>query len=146
MSTAVSTDLAPGTLTQADVKGPPTSTVAAEERGRLEVADRVVTKVAGHAVTLVPDASAAPRRVLGLNVGEARDEVRADVDAQVHGDVATVQARIAVRWPRSVPQVADAVRNKVGQEVSRITGVRVDHVDIDVTSMTSGSSTQRRVQ
>ena len=42
-----------------------------EERGRLTVDDRVVEKVAGHAVTFVPDAAAAPRRLLGMNVGEA---------------------------------------------------------------------------
>lgn len=145
MSTALSADPTSATLVGTDVNAPGASQVAAQDRGRLEIADRVVEKVAGHAVTLVPDASAAPRRVLGLNLGDAREESRADVDAQVHGEVATVQARIAVRWPRSVPEVADAVRRRISDEVKRITGVHVDHVDVDVTSMTSGSPTQRRV-
>ncbi len=48
--------------------------VLPEERGRLTVDDRVVEKVAGYAVTFVPDAAAAPRRVLGVKIGggEAR--------------------------------------------------------------------------
>ena len=146
MSTALSADPTPAKPARTDVAAPEASAVAAQDRGRLEIADRVVEKVAGHAVTLVPDASAAPRRVMGLNLGEARDESRADIDAQVHGEVATVQARIAVRWPRSVPEVADAVRLRIGDEVSRITGVHVDHVDVDVTSMTTESPTQRRVR
>jgi len=146
VSTAISADLTPGTLAGTDVKGTGASTVTPEDRGRLDVADRVVEKVAGHAVTLVPQATAAPRRVLGVNVGKAREESRADVDTQVHGDVATVQARIAVQWPRSVAQVADAVRGRISEEVSRITGVRVDHVDLEVTAMTTASPTQPRVR
>ena len=51
-----------------EVDGAP---VPPEERGRLTVADRVVEKVAGYAVTFVMDAAAAPRRVLGVNIGMA---------------------------------------------------------------------------
>jgi len=116
------------------------------ERGRLQIADRVVEKVAGHAVTLVPDASAAPRRVLGVNVGEAREEHRAHVNVQVQGDVATVEVMIAVRWPRPAPRVAASIRQRVRQEVARVTGVRVEHVDVEVTSMSTSSTTKARVQ
>ena len=43
-----------------------------DSRGSLRIHDRVVEKVAGHAVTTVPDAAAAPRRVLGMTVGAPR--------------------------------------------------------------------------
>src|SRR4051812_2653519 len=83
--------------------------VPPEERGRLTVDDRVVEKVAGYAVTFVTDAAAAPRRVLGVNLGAARPDDAASVHAQVQDDVATVHLAIAVRWPRSVQTVADEV-------------------------------------
>ncbi|MGN6751664.1 MAG: Asp23/Gls24 family envelope stress response protein [Intrasporangium sp.] len=131
---------APGDTPAADPQS------ASSDRGGLSVADRVVEKVAGYAVTLVPDAAAAPRRVLGVNVGESREEGAASVEARVIGDVATVSARIAVRWPRSVPEVADAVRRRIRKELTEITGVRVDHIDVEVSSLSVGSPERRRVE
>ena len=124
--------------------GAPTR-VQPEERGRLTVDDRVVEKVAGYAVTFVRDAAAAPRRVLGVNLGEARPDDAASVQAQVQDDIASVHAAIAVRWPKSVQEVADEVRGRIRSEVMAITGVRVDHVDLDVVSMTLPRSAERRV-
>ena len=116
-----------------------------EEAGRLDVADQVVEKVAGHAVTLVPGAAAAPRRVLGMNVGEARPEDAASVSAEVHDGIASVEATIAVSWPKSVQAVADEVRRRIRAEVTSLTGVRVDHVDVEVVSMTIPTSAKPRV-
>ena len=124
----------------------PAEPVPLEERGRLVVADRVVERVAGYAVQLVTDAAAAPRRVLGLNVGEARPEGVASVDARVQDDLASVQATIAVRWPRSVRRVADLVRQRIRSEVTTITGMRVDHVDVEVVSMTLPEAAEARVK
>lgn len=117
--------------------------VLPEERGRLTVDDRVVEKVAGYAVTFVPDAAAAPRRVLGVKIGGARPDDAASVQAQVQDDIATVQVAIAMRWPRSVQKVADEVRERIRSEVTAITGVRVDHVDVEVVSMTLPDSKPR---
>jgi uncharacterized alkaline shock family protein YloU len=111
----------------------------------LTVDDRVVEKVAGYAVTFVTDAAAAPRRVLGVKLGGARPDAVASVQAEVHDDIAGVHAAIAVRWPRSVPKVADEVRQRIRSEVAAITGVRVDHVDVEVVSMTLPDSAKRRV-
>jgi uncharacterized alkaline shock family protein YloU len=116
-----------------------------EERGRLTVDDRVVEKVAGYAVTFVIDAAAAPRRVLGVKIGKARPHDAASVQAEVQGDIASAQVAIAVRWPRSVQKVADEVRERIRSEVKAITGVRVDHVDVEVVSMTLPDSAQPRV-
>jgi uncharacterized alkaline shock family protein YloU len=119
--------------------------VPPEERGRLTVDDRIVEKVAGHAVTSIMDAAAAPRRVLGVKIGEARPDDAASVQAQVLDDIASVHVAIAVRWPRSVQKVADEVRERIRSEVTAITGVRVDHVDVEVVSMTLPDSSERRV-
>jgi uncharacterized alkaline shock family protein YloU len=117
--------------------------VSPDERGRLTVDDRVVEKVAGYAVTFVVDAAAAPRRVLGVRIGTARPEDAANVEAEVQGEIASVQAAIAVRWPRSVQKVADEVRERIRSDVAAITGVRVDHVDVEVVSMTVPSAEPR---
>ena len=116
------------------------------ERGALAIADRVVERVAGYAVSQVDGAMAAPRRVLGVNVGDARPQEQATVDAQVHGDIATVEATIAVRWPASVRTVGDAVRRRVRDDVARMTDVRVAQVDLDIVSMSVRAAPARRVQ
>jgi uncharacterized alkaline shock family protein YloU len=117
-----------------------------DDPGRLVVADQVVEKIAGHAVTLVPGAAAAPRRVLGMNVGGARPDHAASVSAEVQDGIAKVQATIAVRWPMSVQVVADEVRRRIRDDVGSLTGVRVDHVDVEVVSMTVPGPTAARVR
>jgi uncharacterized alkaline shock family protein YloU len=117
--------------------------VPPEERGQLTVDDRVVEKVAGHAVTSITDAAAAPRRMLGMNIGEARPDDAPTVRARVQDDTATIQVAIAVRWPRSVQQTAAEVRERIRSEVADITGVRVNRVDVEVVSMTMPASERR---
>lgn len=125
---------------------PTPSSEGPDDAGRLIVAERVVEKVAGFAVMQVPDAAAAPHRVLGFNVGEARPEDTAGVRAEVQDEIASVRATIAVRWPRSVQEVAEEVRRRIRHEVTSQTGVRVDHVDVDVVSLTFPESAEPRVR
>lgn len=116
------------------------------ERGTLTIADRVVEKVAGHAVTLVADAAAAPRRVLGVAVGEREEGDRANVAASIVGHTATVEATIAVAWPCSVRSVVADTRRRIREDVRRITDVQVDYIDVDVVSMRLPERSGRRVR
>lgn len=116
----------------------------AEERGTLTVDDRVVERVAGYAVSLVPGAAAPPTRVLGVNVGDADADGDARVRARVDGGSAVVEATIAVGWPASVRSVVERVRESVVREVAATADVRVDHVDVDVVSLTVPSTRSRR--
>lgn len=136
---------APAEPGSAGVPGGP-ARAEAGERGTLTVADRVVERIAGHAVTLVDAAAAAPRRILGVQVGEADAEDRANVQARVHGGSASVEATIAVAWPASVREVAAQTRRRIREEISRITDVRVDHVDIDVVSLEVPTASRKRVR
>lgn len=116
------------------------------ERGTVSIADKVVQRVAGYAVTQVGDAVAAPRRVLGVNIGQARPQDTAHVEAHVHGATATVEATIAVRWPRPVRQVATQVRQRIRDDVADITGITIDHIDLDVVSLSVPTPAKARVQ
>jgi uncharacterized alkaline shock family protein YloU len=84
--------------------------------------------------------------VLGVSVGEARDDQQASVDARVDGQTATISTSVAVGWPASVREVAARLRRHVRDDVERIAGVRVAHVDIDVVSMSAPAARRRRVQ
>lgn len=148
---AATTSLAPLTADDTGRTAEPTSAATdelptAEDRGSLVILDRVVARVAGYAVTLVDHAIAAPRRVLGVNVGESRPDAAAHVTARVQGASATVTATIAVVWPASVASVAEETRRRVTSDVALMTGVRVDHVDIDVVSMSAPTRAVRRVR
>lgn len=116
------------------------------DRGSLTIDDRVVERVAGYAVTLVDGASAAPRRLLGISVGGARPDTEASVQARVDGRAASISATIAVAWPHSVRAVTRRLRETVREDVARMTGVQVAHIDIDVVSFAVPGPPVRRVQ
>jgi uncharacterized alkaline shock family protein YloU len=115
-------------------------------RGSLTIADRVVERVAGYAVTQVDGAGAAPRRLLGINVGEARADTAASVTARVEGRTATVSAAVAISWPHSVRTVADQLRRTIRDDVRRVTGIEVAQVDLDVVTFATAPVPSRRVQ
>jgi uncharacterized alkaline shock family protein YloU len=119
---------------------------APEDRGSLSIADRVVERVAGYAATQVDGAAAAPRRLLGISVGESRPDAEAAVRATVDGSVATVEATIAVSWPQSVRRVTDQLRARIREDVRRLTDVEVAHVDVDVVDFVTSTAPARRVQ
>jgi uncharacterized alkaline shock family protein YloU len=117
-----------------------------DSRGSLRIHDRVVEKVAGHAVTTVPDAAAAPRRVLGMTVSAARpDDEAAKVTATVHGDSVTVAATVAVSWPSPIRQVVAQLGQRIRDDISLHTGLSVDRIDLDVVSLRLGEGQGRRV-
>jgi uncharacterized alkaline shock family protein YloU len=133
-------------VTASAADGSTLDTRAPEDRGSLSIADRVVERVAGYAATQVDGAAAAPRRLLGISVGEARPDAEAAVRATVDGSVATVEATIAVAWPQSVRRVTEALRSRIREDVRRVTDVEVAHVDVDVVDFVTAATPARRVQ
>jgi uncharacterized alkaline shock family protein YloU len=117
-----------------------------DSRGSLRIHDRVVEKVAGHAVTTVPGAAAAPRRVLGMTVGAARpDDEAAKVTATVYVDSVTVAATVAVSWPSPIRQVVTELGQRIRDDISLHTGLSVDRIDLDVVSLRLAEDQGRRV-
>jgi uncharacterized alkaline shock family protein YloU len=51
-----------------------------------------------------------------------------------------------VRWPASVPQVSDAVRERIRSRVGELTGLIVTEVSISVTALVTQLPAPPRVQ
>ena len=118
----------------------------AGQRGHLVIGERVVEKVAAHAVRQVTTASGAARRVLGITVGELTETSDARVRAHVDGDIATVTVALSVQWPASITAVAQQVRRQIRADVARITATDVRRIDIEVVSMAVPRHDRARVR
>jgi uncharacterized alkaline shock family protein YloU len=132
----------------AELTTPPAGAALAEpaQRGGLEVADRVVEKIAAQAATEVDAATGARRRRLGVAVG---DTDRPQVSARVDGDLAVVAVVMSVAWPAPVVEVTEQVRGRIRGRLAELAGVRAAQVDVRVTALTSersgGRAADRRV-
>ena len=135
------------TTVRDDAPRPADGTGAADDeaaaRGRLEIADRVIERIAAQAAAEVDLATGAPRRVLGVSVGSPTD--RPDVSARVDGHVAIVDVVMSVAWPAPVITVTEQVRARIVQQLADLAGVRTAQVDIRVTALVSEQSGERRV-
>ncbi|WP_043618397.1 Asp23/Gls24 family envelope stress response protein [Nonomuraea candida] len=99
---------------------------APERRGRTEVADRVVTKIACCAAREVPEVREVHQR--------ARPWARAS-DCEVHGGRATVRLNVSVAYPAPLHAVAARLREHVIRRVAYQTGVEVSRLDITMTDL-----------
>ena len=102
-----------------------------DTRGTTALADRVVEKIAARAATEVDHCVGVPRSVVGVTTG--RPAVRAE--ATCDGSIAGLQLRIGVEYPASVFATTRRVRGHVTDVVSRLCGLSVDHVDIQVATL-----------
>jgi uncharacterized alkaline shock family protein YloU len=122
--------------------------------GRITFADTVVAKIAAQAAVEVPDAGGAAPRVLGrplpgaatLGARETSLGALPKATADVDGSTAVVRLQISVRWPASVPKTAAAVRTRVIERVSALTGVDVTELDIAVLDLVTDLAPPPRVR
>jgi uncharacterized alkaline shock family protein YloU len=112
-------------------------------RGHLEIADRVIERIAAQAAAEVARATGTSRRLLGVSLG-TQDE-RPDVTAHVDGDVATVDVVMSVAWPAPVAEVTEQVRARIVQRLADLADVRTAQVDIRVTALVAERRDDRRV-
>jgi len=112
----------------------------ADDRGRLELADVVVEKVAMVAADEVEHVGGPARRVLGVPTGGDAASRRPQVSATVTGQVAALDVRLSVAYPAAVRATTEAVRDHLRERVQTLTGLTVSRVDIAVTALTTTSS------
>lgn len=107
----------------------------AERRGRLDVADQVVEKIAAAALAEtdgVGSSSGTVDRMLGRDEASGRPRVTATVS----GRSVRLDARISVTYPSPVAATCDRARAHVVRQVESLTGLGVDRVDIEVSALT----------
>ena len=106
----------------------------AGQRGRTELADRVVEKIAAQAVTEVDQARGLPTgRIRGLMPGEHTE--RAQADADVDGRLVLLTVQLTVTYPAPVRTTTRAVRAHVTARVEQLCDVTVRQLDIRVTAL-----------
>lgn len=111
------------------------------DRGRLDVADRVVERVAGIAACEVSGV-----RSVGSGLGGVVGRQYPKVKAQVAGGHARIQLDIAVDWPVPLASTAAQVRDHVRDRLTTLVGLAVDAVDVTVATVAPATSEHRRVQ
>lgn len=120
-----------------------------ENRGSLDIAPRVVEKVASAAAVEVDHVTGVPRRILGQTLGKVKADSPARAEAKIDGSTVAVSVSVAVEYPTSVRSAAAAVRANVIRQVGALCGLTVAQVDVDVPHFYSPVATQqptRRVQ
>lgn len=128
--------------------------VGRTELGTISVQSAVVSKIASRAASEIPDAGAAAPRILGrslsgagaLGVRETSLSALPKSACRVDGNTALIEVSISVRWPASVPQVSQAVREHVRSRVNELTGLQVLEVAVRVTDLVTDLAPPPRVR
>jgi len=146
-STTKVTTMAMATRTETGTQVAPrgNAPAAPETRGRTEIADRVLERIAAYVLAEIDETGGAARRVLGVPLGPTGQRTRPQVTAHVDGHLAILQMRITVAYPEPIRQVTRRLRARVASRVGELTGVEVRQVDIDIARLTRPQDQGRRL-
>lgn len=123
----------PAALPTEESTGEPAG-ASAEERGNTRIDSRVVERIAAVAAAEVDGVVAGGRRLSGsLPGGQGATRVQ----AAVTGTRATVRAVVTLTYPISVREVTRRLQVHVSDRVTRLTGLRVGTVDVQVRALAS---------
>jgi uncharacterized alkaline shock family protein YloU len=113
--------------------------------GRVTIADRVLERLATHALADIDEVGGVARRVLGVPVGGSGTDTAPRVDAHVDGHLATLAMTVSVVYPAPVRQVARRLRDVVSERIAEATGLEIRQVDIDIATLVPAAPSRRRV-
>ncbi len=110
------------------------------DRGATQIADAVVTKVAGIAAREVPgvhNLGGGASRALGgltqrVGIGDERSQ---GVSVEVGEREAAVDLTVVVEYGESIPQVSQLIRDNVTKRIEGITGLSVTEVNVAVNDL-----------
>ncbi len=103
-------------------------------RGNLVVASGVIEKIAAQAALNVETVGGLGQRHPGRGRRQATDERPPQVSARVGRGTASISMSLSVRYPVRIVEVCEAVRTSVTRQVADLAGLRVTHIDIDVSA------------
>jgi len=102
--------------------------VPVEQRGRTDIAERVVSRIAARAAGEVARVrEVGERGPLTFRGGGTR--------ATVDGKLAALRLNVTVEYPAPILHVAEEIRRHVTERIRVLTGLAVGHIDIDVTNV-----------
>ncbi len=100
-------------------------------RGTTTVPASVVARIAEQAASEVSQVGAAAGGLLG--VGSRRNfNARPSVECELYGQVAVLRMDVGMTFPTPLAPTAHRLREHVSNEVSRMTGLDVRRVDVDI--------------
>ncbi|SNS67732.1 Uncharacterized conserved protein YloU, alkaline shock protein (Asp23) family [Asanoa hainanensis] len=111
--------------------------------GDVIISERVVAKIASQAVYETPSAGAAAPRLFGsvapgaghMGIRSSDLAARPKTSAQIDSSVVYVDMAISVRWPESLADVTERIRDTVEDRIKAWTGLTVARVRISVTDL-----------
>ena len=122
-----------------------------EIAGSVKVHETVLVSIIRKAVASVPDVIRLSGSSFVDNIAEivsARKTFDRSMLVEINGDVVAIEVRIVVKFGVSIPAVAALVRGVVTSDVVRMTGMKVEKVNVvvmdvdDETSASEGEGTE----
>ena len=107
------------------------------EKGNVGISKDVVTAIAGIAISEIDG-------IANLRAGDSAfrrgEGMKRYVDTSVEGDSVTVTVRITVLYGNAIHKVAKQVQTRIKAEIEKMTGLRVDSVNVDVQRLVEAES------
>lgn len=99
------------------------------DTGSVGISKDVVTAIAGIAISEIDG-------IANLRAGDSAfrrgEGMKRYVDTTIEGDAVTVTVRITVLYGNPIHKVAKQVQTRIKAEIEKMTGLRVDAVNVDV--------------
>lgn len=109
------------------------------DKGSVGISKDVVTAIAGIAISEIDG-------IANLRPGDSAfrrgEGMKRHVDTTVDGDTVTVTVRITVLYGNPIHKVAKQVQTRIKAEIERMTGLRVDAVNVDVQRLVEAAEDQ----
>jgi uncharacterized alkaline shock family protein YloU len=104
------------------------------ERGTLQIDAVVLRKIVEFAADQVPGTLRQERRLAGIDVGEAGASAKVSVGS---ADPLAVDVRLelTLRYPGPIRPVVEAVRERVGAELTELSGYHLRTLDVTVAGL-----------
>ena len=119
--------------------------------GSIHIADGAVAKLAAYIAGDVPEVGR-PTRGIGrlpgggvVGAGKADLNRRPAVSAHVDGNHVSIDVVASVRWPASVPETTQRLRQQLRERLTELTGLQVDEIHVDITDLITPSNPSARV-
>ncbi|MFC4950203.1 Asp23/Gls24 family envelope stress response protein [Pseudonocardia sp. GCM10023141] len=123
----------------------PAGAAGSDDRGRLDIHPTVLRKIVEYAADQVPGTLRHERRVAGIDVGLTGSNAKVTTGSD---DPLAVDVRLelTLQYPASVRSVVDAVRARVDDDLTRMSGHHVRALAVTVAGLRGAPAAAARLQ